>query len=126
MFRSSQIAALVSDALCFLATWHGLSLMSIGTVALMLRTRYQKYLRDIPGPFWASILPFDRLSTSVHGQQQQTHIEYHERYGPFVRVGPNHVSISRGEYITQIYGIGNAYLKVSHIFHIFHNQHTPN
>lgn len=68
MLRSSQIVTLGSHALSFLATWQGLYVVSIGAAALLLRIRYQKNLREIPGPFWASVLPFDRLATSASGQ----------------------------------------------------------
>lgn len=108
----SQILHKVYQILSFVATWPGVLLVLLVVAALLLRIRYRKGLRKVPGPFLASILPFDRLLTAATGRQQWRHIDYHERYGPFVRVGPNHVSISRGDYITQIYGIGNAFPKV--------------
>jgi len=116
MLWSYHIIERGSQVVSFMTTWECLCLTLIGAAILLLRTRYRKDLRDIPGPFWASILPFDRLITSASGQQQWKHIQYHESYGPFVRIGPNHVSISRGEFITQIYGIGNAYPKACHSF----------
>jgi hypothetical protein len=58
------------QAVSFIVTWEGLCLTLIGVAALLLRIRYRKQLRDIPGPFWASILPFNRLITSASGQQQ--------------------------------------------------------
>ena len=122
MLWSYQIIERGSQAVSFMTTWECLCLTLIGAAILLPRTRYRENLRYIPGPFWASTLPFDRLITSASGQQQWKHIQYYENYGPFVRVGPNHVSISPGEFITQIYGIGNAYPKVCNFFH---RNYTP-
>lgn len=108
-----QIISRALEAMLRAITRYGLLLALIGAAAYSFRIRYRKGLQDIPGPFWASILSFDRVITTASGKQQHKHLQYHNTYGPFVRVGPNHVSISRGEYITQIYGIGNAYPKVN-------------
>jgi hypothetical protein len=108
-----QIVSRVLETVPHAIIRHALFLALIGAAAYFFRIRYRKGLQDIPGPFWASILSFDRVITSASGKQQQKHLQYHKTYGPFVRVGPNHVSISQGEFITQIYGIGNAYPKVN-------------
>ncbi len=81
-------------------------------LAILLSRRYRKGLRDIPGPFFASVLPLDRIVTAASGHLFLTHIKYHEKYGPRVRVGPNHVSISDANVIPQIYGITTAFTKV--------------
>ena len=84
-------------------------------------------------PFWASILPLDRILTAARGNQFDTHIRYHKKYGPYVRVGPNHISIANGDAIPQIYSITSKFDKVGflnsfyflnthHIADDFHNQ----
>ena len=85
-----------------------------GAVLALLgfRRRYRKGLRDIPGPLFASISSFDRIITAASGNQFLTHIGYHNKYGPRVRVGPNHVSLSDGDVIPQIYGITTKFYKV--------------
>lgn len=113
-----QIISRALEAILQTITRYALFLALIGAAAYFFRIRYRKGLRDIPGPFWASILSFDRVITTASGKQQHKHLQYHNTYGPFVRVGPNHVSISRGEFITQIYGIGNAYPK-SEFYSVF-------
>lgn len=39
------------------------------------------------------------------------HLKLHEQYGPLVRVGPNHVSISDASCIPVLYGINNKFWK---------------
>ena len=95
--------------------WSG----TIGVVLLTFMTGYffyiknRKGLRDIPGPFLASILPLDRLLSAARGHQFATHLEYHRKYGSLVRVGPNHVSFSDAEAIPLVYSVNTKYFKVS-------------
>ena len=84
-------------------------------IALLLVIRYGRGLHHIPGPFVASVLPFDRLRGAFKGHQFSEHQKYHRRYGDFVRVGPNHVSIASGAAISQIYSIGSKFAKVSRL-----------
>lgn len=81
-------------------------------IVLATKTRYRKGLKKVPGPFWASISPLDRIITSASGQQFKRHLEYHDKYGPVVRVGPNHVSFSNSDLIPQVYGITSRFYKV--------------
>lgn len=94
-----------------------------GSVAL-----YQWYfspLREIPGPWLASLSPLWltlqtirlRLCYAVEGiifvaysrcnAQPSFHAECFQRYGPVVRVGPNTVFFRDGETMKEVYG--NAY-----------------
>jgi hypothetical protein len=95
-----------ASTLCF-------ALFAFITVFLVY-TRYCNELRNIPGPFLASILPLDRILSTAEGHQFSTHIEYHKRYGPLVRIGPNHVSFSDAEAIPLVYSISTKFFKVSH------------
>jgi hypothetical protein len=79
----------------------------------LLRTRYRRGLRDIPGPFFASFLPFDRILSTYSGHQFQRHLDYHAKYGKLVRVGPNHVSLGESEQIANVYSITSKFDKVS-------------
>lgn len=81
-------------------------------VLCFIRTRYRRGLRRIPGPFFASFLPVDRLRTAASGLQFEDHLRYHEKYGPLVRVGPNHVSVADGDMIPKIYNINAKFYKV--------------
>ncbi len=73
--------------------------------------RFKRYLRDIPGPFWASVAPFDRIITVAKGHLHDTHLKYHQKYGSLVRIGPNHVSFSDGEALSTVYNITTKFYK---------------
>lgn len=90
----------------------GLGVLVLFGVVLAVRTRYRRGLKQLPGPFLASVSPLDRILTAASGQQFKRHLEYHEKYGPVVRVGPNHVSFSNSDLIPQVYGITSRFLKV--------------
>jgi len=77
----------------------------------LLSIRLRPGLRQIPGPFFASILPVDRLITAARGNQHEVHRAYHRKYGRAVRIGPRHVSLSDGALIPHIYGISSAFRK---------------
>lgn len=82
-------------------------------VISIIRVRYRRGLRQVPGPFFASILPLDRILTTYSGHQFQRHLEYHEKYGKLVRVGPKHVSIGDSDQISNVYNITSRFDKVS-------------
>ncbi|KAL1970557.1 hypothetical protein VTN77DRAFT_4201 [Rasamsonia byssochlamydoides] len=88
----------------------GLGLI-VALLALLLRVTYRPGLRGIPGPFLARISPLDRILTALSGHQFKTHIKYHEKYGPLVRVGPNHVSFSDPDLLPIVYGITSKFYK---------------
>lgn len=99
------------EALCA----NKLLVAAIATIILglnVLRIRYQPGLRGISGPFLASITSLHRCLTGIQGQQFLKDIEYHRKYGPLVRVGPYHVSVSDSSCINQIYGISSKFYKV--------------
>lgn len=94
------------------ATWQAVIVVLLALAALFLALKNRKGLAGIPGPFLASILPFDRISSAASGSQMLTHIKYHKKYGRLVRVGPNHVSVSDANSVEQIYGITSKFYKV--------------
>ncbi|KAL4940636.1 hypothetical protein BDV06DRAFT_230229 [Aspergillus oleicola] len=51
-------------------------------------------LSDIPGPFWAKLTNLQRLYWVKTGRAHDIHYELHGKYGSFVRIGPNVISIS--------------------------------
>jgi hypothetical protein len=98
-----------------LSTWQLVAAFT-GTLIIyqlvsLLRTWYRTGLRDIPGPWLASMSNLDRLISCAKGMQMDYHIRLHEKYGPLVRIGPSHVSISDGSLIPQIYGITSRFYK---------------
>lgn len=77
-----------------------------------LITASRKGLRSVPGPVFASITGFYRLSMVWRGDAIAQYRKVHKKYGHIVRVGPNHVSISDPAMINTIFGVGTKFLKV--------------
>ncbi|OQV09444.1 hypothetical protein CLAIMM_13564, partial [Cladophialophora immunda] len=94
-------------------------LLIVLPIITLLRIRYRRGLREIPGPFFASILPIDRILSTYSGRQFQRHLEYHAKYGTLVRVGPNHVSLGDSEQISNVYSITSKFDK-SNFYTLFH------
>lgn len=77
-----------------------------------LRVAFRKGLRQLPGPIGARFSGLYRFSMVLTGKAPLEYRKLHQQYGPIVRVGPNHVSISDPAAIPQMYGIGSNFLKV--------------
>lgn len=77
-----------------------------------VRTVFREGLRYLPGPFLARFSGIYRLALVHDGHAPERYRELHKKYGPIVRTGPNHVSISDPAMIPNIYGIGSKFLKV--------------
>jgi hypothetical protein len=82
----------------------------LAVIVHLLLVRYRTDLYRVPGPFFARFLCIDRLITAA------SDILYHEKYGPLVRVGPNHVSVSDTNCIPQLYGIATKLKKYYKLF----------
>ncbi|KAF8699816.1 Cytochrome P450 monooxygenase, partial [Rhizoctonia solani] len=69
------------------------------------------YRRRFPGP-WSAVLSNSWQSSVVKtGKACNTMFEIHQKYGPFVRIGPNHISIADPDALEDIYKHGNGLLK---------------
>lgn len=68
-------------------------------------------LRDIPGPFFARFSALWLLLQARQGKRYQSVDEQHKKYGKFVRIQPDHVSIADESAINVVYGHGNGFLK---------------
>ena len=95
---------------------HSLStiyLVSSTIILLSLYTLARSYYRlaHIPGPFLAKFTDLWRLLTVRRGDSHDAYLALHKRYGDFVRIGPNCVSISRPDTIPHIYGIQKGFIK---------------
>jgi hypothetical protein len=75
-------------------------------------TRYRRGLWNLPGPFLASLTSLWRLYIVWREDMPWTSIRLHKKLGPFVRIGPNHVSIALPDAVKVIYGAGSSYNKV--------------
>lgn len=63
-------------------------------LTIVVRRRYFSTLSDVPGPFLASISRLWHIIRIIKGRVSQDTLELHEKYGPFVRIAPDEVSVS--------------------------------
>ena len=68
-------------------------------------------LRDIPGPRLAAFSNLWLLYHCRRGRRYLAVHEAHKKYGPLVRIQPNHVSIADAEAIPVIYSHSGGWLK---------------
>ncbi|KAF6812515.1 trichothecene c-15 hydroxylase, partial [Colletotrichum plurivorum] len=73
-------------------------------LAYCIHRLYLNPLRTIPGPRLWSISPIPYARAYVSGQAHRRVLALHQRYGPIVRVGPNHVSINHPDGMHQVRG----------------------
>jgi hypothetical protein len=78
----------------------------------LARGPYRRGLRSIPGPYLARYSSIFRILLVRNGDAPSGYLELHKKYGPIVRTGPNHVSVSDPGMIPIIYGIGKRFNKV--------------
>ncbi|KAK7742002.1 hypothetical protein SLS53_004586 [Cytospora paraplurivora] len=79
--------------------------------ANIILTKYRSGLRHIPGPFWASFSNSWKLRAVWNQRMHTENVRLHEDYGPIVRIGPNHVSVSDPQSMRTIYGVQNVFPK---------------
>ena len=88
-------------------------LLFIGVIFHFTRIRYISGLRQIPGPFIASITNLWRLYDVSKDHHQDTLIRLHRQYtSDLIRIGPNTVSVADPEAVKTIYGLRNVLPKV--------------
>lgn len=63
-------------------------------VSVALHRHYFSDLSNVPGPFWASITRLWHVWYILNGKQNLHLKALHEKYGHFVRIAPNEVSVS--------------------------------
>lgn len=63
-------------------------------LTIIVKRRYFSTLSSVPGPFLASISRLWHIIRIIKGRVSQDTLELHEKYGPFVRIAPDEVSVS--------------------------------
>ncbi|KAL6716510.1 hypothetical protein ACLMJK_006077 [Lecanora helva] len=74
-------------------------------------TYFQHGLSRVPGPFLASITPIWKILTVWKEDAPRRSLALHKQYGPVVRVGPKHVSVSSPEALQLVYSFKTAFAK---------------
>lgn len=68
-------------------------------------------LRGYPGPLLARLSPLWIVMQCRKGRRSQAVNGLHMKYGDFVRISPNHISIADPKAVQQIYGHNTGFLK---------------
>ncbi|KAL4815496.1 cytochrome P450 [Aspergillus spinulosporus] len=79
------------------------SLLLLVTALVWRLFQRQWMLHNIPGPFWAKFTDFHRAYAVKAKRSHWVQQQYHEHYGPLVRLGPNMVSVADPAAIPVIY-----------------------
>lgn len=88
-------------AICAIAS----SLVLI-VVGYMVYQRCFHPLAGYPGPFWASLTDLWQVGQFLSLKQPYNLTELHEKHGPFVRYGPDKLSITAEEIVPLVYQKG--------------------
>ncbi|KAK0202481.1 cytochrome P450 monooxygenase [Desarmillaria ectypa] len=68
-------------------------------------------LRLYPGPLVAKFSDVWLANVTYKGHRSEVIHDLHKKYGPFVRIAPNHVSVAVSDAHSTVYGHGNGALK---------------
>ncbi|KAK8134787.1 hypothetical protein PG984_006799 [Apiospora sp. TS-2023a] len=99
--------SLQARALDLLSSLSMRGVLSLLFLYLLTRAVYNRYLHPLchfPGPFWASVTSlwyFQTIRLSKPGNLQSA---LHEKYGDFVRVGPNLLAVCHPDAIATVFG----------------------
>ena len=117
---SSDTTPIIASSIARAWDWiqvHPYATVLIIILADVILTKYRKGLRNVPGPFIASFSNFWKLRAVWNQNMHIENMRVHEDYGPIVRIGPNHVSVSDPQSMRTIYGVQNVFRKVI-LFHL--------
>lgn len=87
------------------------ALLLLPVVYYLLPYLRNKALRKIPGPPLAAISNLWLLYQCRRGRRSLAVDEAHKKYGPLVRIQPNHVSVADPDAIPVIYSMTGGWLK---------------
>lgn len=98
------------DTVQGLATWSRqfiavqlLVLFSTLIFVIIIRRRYFSPLSHIPGPFLASFSRLWHVRYIIRGDQQVVLAKAHEKYGPFVRIAHDEVSVCHEDAVKSLF-----------------------
>lgn len=90
-------------ALALANSWPGLVVAGIVLlITIIIYRRHFSPLKDIPGPFWASFSRLWHLRITYDGNQNEQLTQAHEKYGHFVRLANNEVSVCHPDAIRKV------------------------
>ncbi|KAM0809260.1 putative Cytochrome P450-like protein [Seiridium cardinale] len=77
-------------------------------------------LAKYPGPLLGRVTDWYSVIRSARGDRHIHFLELHKKHGPFVRFGPNRISVNTAEGLSKIYGI-KANTKKASYYHVFND-----
>lgn len=86
-------------------------ILSAVVYCLISSIRQNSKIGDIPGPSLAAFSNLWLMYQCRRGRRYLAVDAAHKKYGKFVRIQPNHVSIADADAISIIYGHGGGWLK---------------
>ena len=72
---------------------------------------YTSPLAKIPGPMLNAMTKWRMVWIDFSGKRTLTIHEWHQKYGPAVRIGPNEIAFAGEEPMKTIYGAGTSFYK---------------
>ncbi|RAL02329.1 cytochrome P450 [Aspergillus ibericus CBS 121593] len=86
-------------------------LFLLGTSIYVLYQCFFSPLAPIPGPFLAKLTNWHRVWRTRQRQSHREFIALHRKYGPVVRIAPNHLSVADPTAFREIYKAGGKFIK---------------
>jgi hypothetical protein len=77
-----------------------------------VRSHYYHGLNKIPGPFVAGLTSLWKWNAVRREEMHTISADLHDKFGPLVRIGPNHVSASSAEAINVVHRARTGFTKV--------------
>jgi benzoate 4-monooxygenase len=91
--------------------WLATALVSVVLVHVVPYLWDANRMRQYPGPFWAKFSHVWLGYISSQGHRSEVIHELHKKYGPYVRIAPDQVSIADPDALQIVYAHGNGALK---------------
>lgn len=95
-----------------LASEQVLGLTIVALLVYLARNYFTPGVVSIPGPFAAKFSNLWRFVDVARGRPDITLHKLHQKYGDYVRLGPNVVSVRNPDVLKTIYGINKGFRKV--------------
>ncbi|KAK6988893.1 cytochrome P450 [Favolaschia claudopus] len=93
----------LSASLSYSTLLLSIHILTVSGITLLYRISSWHPLRAFPGPLSYKISNLRRAYTTSTGKRHEIIKDLHEKYGKFVRIGPNMLSINSSTAVSQIY-----------------------
>ncbi|KAJ5916591.1 Cytochrome P450 [Penicillium tannophilum] len=108
--------AIISDSVSFLVQ-HSASIAIFLAIVHFTRNYLKSGVSSVPGPFLAGLSNIWRFIDVANGHAEASLYKLHKKYGDYVRLGPNVVSVWDLDSLKVIYGINKGYQKTE-FYHV--------